>query len=75
MTSFLTIGLVAVSVFLIILVLLQERSSGGVSNVFGGAGGEAGFYQKRRGFEKIVFVLTIIFLIVFAGLSLAILVL
>lgn len=52
----LTIAQVAVSVILIILVLLQERSSG-LSGIFGGDGSTP--YQTRRGMEKIIFWATI----------------
>jgi len=47
-------------------ILLQERSAG-LSGIFGGEGG--GFYQTRRGLEKIIFVSTIVLLIVFVGLA------
>ncbi len=59
---------IIISIILIILILLQERSSG-LSGMFGG-GGEEGFYQKRRGLEKIIFRATIVLVIIFAGLSL-----
>ena len=65
----LTILQVIVSIIIIALILLQERS-GGLSGFFGGGGGEGGFYQTRRGLEKIIFTATIICLAVFAALSL-----
>lgn len=58
---------------MITLILLQERSSG-TSGVFGG-GDAGGFYQTRRGVEKIIFISTVIGVIVFTGLALANLVL
>lgn len=58
---------IIVSATLIVLVLLQERSSG-LSNVFGGAGGTP--YQTRRGFEKIIYWGTVASGIAFAGLAL-----
>ncbi len=64
--SYLTIAQISVSILIVFLVLIQERSAG-AGGLFGGSGGE--FYQKRRGFEKLIFVATIISLIVFAGLS------
>ncbi|MBI4993517.1 preprotein translocase subunit SecG [Candidatus Wolfebacteria bacterium] len=64
---FISITQIVVSVVLICLILIQERSSG-LSGVFGGSEGEA--YHVRRGFEKIVFYLTIILAIAVAGLSL-----
>ena len=52
----LTIAQIVVSIILIVLVLLQERSSG-LSSVFGGDGNTP--YQTRRGVEKIIFWATI----------------
>ena len=56
---------VAVSVILIILIILQDRSSG-LSGALGG-GGE--FYQTRRSTERILFSMTIVFIALFVGLS------
>lgn len=69
MATFVKIAQLVLSVALIILVLLQERGSG-ISESFGG-GGEAGFYQQRRGLDKVIFITTIICLVLFAGASLA----
>ncbi len=63
----LNIAQVAVSIALIIAILMQERSSG-VAGLFGG-GDNSGFYQTRRGLEKIIFITTIVLIAVFAGLS------
>ena len=41
-----------VSILLIILILLQERSSG-LSGIVGGS--ESASYQTRRGLEKLIF--------------------
>lgn len=60
---------IVVSVVLIVLILLQERSSG-LSGILGGGSGEGDVYQKRRGLEKIIFRATIVLVIIFAGLSL-----
>ncbi|KKQ21323.1 preprotein translocase subunit SecG [Candidatus Wolfebacteria bacterium RIFCSPLOWO2_01_FULL_38_11] len=64
---YISIAQVVVSVILIALILLQERSSG-LSGVFGGS--ESGFYQTRRGLEKVIFGATIVLIIVLVGLSL-----
>ena len=60
----LTILQLIISVVLVILILLQERSAG-LSGIFGG---EGGFYQTRRGLEKIIFrgtvVLAALFIII-----------
>jgi len=55
-----------IGVLIIVLILLQERSTG-LSGIFGG---EGGFYQTRRGIEKIIFISTIVLGIIFIGLSL-----
>ncbi|HDH31496.1 MAG TPA: preprotein translocase subunit SecG [Candidatus Wolfebacteria bacterium] len=60
---------IIISIVLIVLILFQERSSG-LSGMFGGGGGEEGVYQKRRGLEKLIFRATVILVILFAGLSL-----
>lgn len=65
--NYLTIALVAVSLIIIGLILIQERSSG-VGGIFGG-GESGGFYQRRRGIERMVFIGTIVFSIIFAALS------
>ena len=59
---------IIVSIALIALILLQERSAG-LSGIFGGGDGGGGFYQTRRGMEKAVFVSTIILSILFCGLA------
>lgn len=66
----LTIAQIVVSILIIILILLQERSSaGGAGGIFGGVG-EGGFYQTRRGLEKLLFAITIILTVIFAALAL-----
>ena len=64
---YLSIAQIIISVILIVLILLQERSSG-LSGVFGGGEGE--FYSKRRGLERLIFIATIALIIIFAILSL-----
>lgn len=62
----LTIAQIIVSIILIGLVIVQERSSG-LSGVFGGGGGTP--YQTRRGLEKGIFWATIIAAFLFAALA------
>lgn len=66
----LAIAQLVVAILLIILILLQERSSG-LSGILGGDASGSSFYQTRRGLEKIVFWTTIILAAAFAALSLA----
>ena len=63
----LTIIHIAVSAALVTIILLQERSSG-LSGIMGGGGG-SGFYQTRRGFERAIFLGTIVLAIVFVALA------
>ena len=67
--NILTIVQLACAVILIVLVLMQQHD-GGLGGVFGG-GGAANVYRTKRGLEKKIFILTIIFSILFIGLSLA----
>lgn len=62
----LAIAQIVVSVIVIVLVLLQERSMG-LSGVFGGS--ESTPYHTRRGLEKIVFWATVAFTLLFAALA------
>jgi protein translocase SecG subunit len=62
---------VIIMVSLIIVVSLQNKSSG-LSNVFGGAGN---IVQTRRGFEKWLFYATIILGILFVGVNISLLLL
>ncbi|MCL5004383.1 MAG: preprotein translocase subunit SecG [Patescibacteria group bacterium] len=65
---YISIAQIIISVILIVLILLQERTSG-LSGVFGG-GDEGGFYQTRRGLERVIFGATIFFIIALIVLSL-----
>ncbi|MEK7549056.1 MAG: preprotein translocase subunit SecG [Patescibacteria group bacterium] len=58
---------IIVAVALIILILLQERSTG-LSSVFGGS--EEGSYFVRRGMERLIFLATIVLAVILVGLSL-----
>ncbi len=65
--SYINIAQIFVSIVIIALILLQERESG-LSGLFGG-GDMGGVYQARRGFEKILFISTIVMAVVFVALS------
>lgn len=64
--SLLNIIQVIVSLFLIVVILLQRRGAG-LSTAFGGSGG--GFYT-RRGFERTLFIASIVLGILFLLLAL-----
>jgi protein translocase SecG subunit len=72
MTTALPIIQILISLVIVVLVLLQERSAG-MSGIFGGDGG--GFYQTRRGMERIALWATVVCAIIFAAVSVAQLVL
>lgn len=58
---------IIVMALLIIFIIMQNRSQG-LSTVFGGSGGIS---ATRRGFEKWIFYATIVVSILFVGLSVA----
>jgi protein translocase SecG subunit len=58
---------IIISVILVVLILLQERSAG-MSGLLGG-GDSGGVYQTRRGLERIIFYGTIFLAIAFAVLA------
>lgn len=57
---------IVLALIIIGLILLQERSSG-MSGLLGGSGG--GYYQTRRGMEKIAFISTIVASVIFVALA------
>ncbi len=67
MNTIITILQVISAIVLIILVLLQNKE-GGLSGVFGGSGA-GNVYRTKRGMEKTIFILTIIFAVLFLGIS------
>lgn len=62
-----SIAQLIIAVAIIVLILLQERSSG-LSGILGGGEG-GGFYQTRRGLEKLIFRGTIVLVVLFLILS------
>lgn len=65
MVKIVNLAEIIVSILLITAILLQARGRG-FGLLFGG-GGE--FYQTRRGFEKGIFILTIILAVLFVALG------
>ncbi|MDP3792954.1 MAG: preprotein translocase subunit SecG [bacterium] len=58
---------ILISVLLITGILLQQRG-GGLSSTFGGGMME---YSTKRGAEKVIFYATIVFAVLFLGISMA----
>lgn len=59
--NILSIFQILISFGLIALILIQAKGSG-LGSTFGG---DAGFYRTKRGFEKLLFYITIIFATLF----------
>lgn len=59
---------ILVGVLLIVSILLQQKGEG-LSSTFGGSSME---YSTKRGAEKFVFYATIVFAVLFIGLSVAV---
>lgn len=66
-THILPLAQIVVAILLITSILLQQRGSG-LSSAFGGQGG---VYYQRRGFEKILVILSVIFGVLWAALAVA----
>jgi len=66
MKSFLLILNIVLSVLIIIFILVQGKGAG-LGSAWGG-GGE--MFQTRRGMEKIILRLTIVFIVIFFAVSL-----
>lgn len=60
---------IVTAILLIIVILLQNRG-GGLGSAFGGEGSGGNVYQTKRGFEKSLFVFTIILSVIFLGTAL-----
>jgi len=65
MKNIITIAQIILGIFIIILKAIQQKE-GGLSSVFGGG---AGNFTTRRGIEKYLHILTIIFIAIFIILS------
>ncbi len=70
MTLIISVAQIIVSVLVIALILIQDRSADMGGGIFGGSE-SGGFYQARRGFEKIIFITTVILVVLFGILALA----
>jgi len=63
MEKYLPIIQIVISVFLVVTILLQQRGQA-LGSAFGGGDG-GGFYSTRRGFQKKIFIASIILGILF----------
>lgn len=67
MNPYLSIVQISMAVLLVVCILLQQRGTA-LGSAFGGGGGA--FYATRRGIQKKLYWATIIFGVLFVGLSL-----
>jgi len=67
--NILSVLIIGVSIALIVVILMQQQGSG-LGTMFGGAGGES--YRSKRGAEALLFNATIVLLVLFVVLGLAI---
>ena len=67
--NILIFGLIIINVLIIISILLQQRS-GGLSTVFGG---EGNIYRSKRGMALGLHYFTIVLVVLFVGLSVGVL--
>jgi len=67
METYLSIAQMVLSVALVVLLMLQTKGSGGLGGIFGQSDS---VYRTRRGFEKTIFQLTIVIVILFIAVAL-----
>jgi preprotein translocase subunit SecG len=65
MQTYLNIAQIVLAVALIVVILFQVKG-GGLGGIFGQ---QSGVYRTRRGVEKILFRLTIVFVVIFLVIS------
>ncbi len=63
--NYLPFAQIIISALLVVAILLQRQGSG-LSGIFGG---EGNVYRTKRGFEKILFISTIVLAILFIALG------
>lgn len=69
MKTFLSVSHIVITILLILSILSQQRGAA-LGVTFGGTGAT---YHTKRGAEKVLFIATIVFGVLFAGLSVLIL--
>lgn len=65
MQSYLSVVQIVLAIALVVSILFQVRG-GGVGGIFGQ---QSGVYRTRRGVEKLLFRLTIVFVVIFITVS------
>lgn len=66
--TYLIYGQIASAILLVVFILLQQKGQG-LSQTFGGSAME---YSTKRGAEKVIYYATIVFAILFIGISIAV---
>jgi len=66
-STYISLAQIIIAIALIVVVILQARTSGGLGGIFGG---DRGIFRTRRGVEKTLFNFTIILAITFVIVSL-----
>lgn len=67
MEKILSIAQIIIAILLMVAILIQQRGAG-LGGIFGGS---SGVYRTKRGIEKTLFILTIIFAFLFIAISLS----
>lgn len=67
MNTILTIIQAILSIIVIILILLQQKGAGLSDSI----AGKVSSFSSRRGSEKYIYIATIVFIVLFAGVSIA----
>ncbi|HOE15611.1 MAG TPA: preprotein translocase subunit SecG [Candidatus Paceibacterota bacterium] len=65
MKNIIIVAQIILGIFIVILIAIQQKE-GGLSNIFGGG---ASNFTTRRGIEKYIHILTIVFITIFIILS------
>jgi preprotein translocase subunit SecG len=67
--SFLAVAQVILAILAMLGVLLQTPKASGLGGTIGGGGDIGGGYRRRRGLERTLFRLTIVFIVLFVIVS------
>lgn len=70
MKNIISIAQLVISIAVIVLILLQERDNSMSGFLGAGSSDSGGFYQKRRGLERSMFLSTIVLIVIFGALAL-----